>query len=38
MLIANKQIKAALRDKLFINKSKINSNLVYKGLEKVNIK
>jgi len=38
MLTANKQIKAALRDGLFINKSKINSNLIYKGLKEVNIK
>jgi len=38
MLTANEQIKAALRDGLSTNKSKINSNPIYRGLEEVNIK
>ena len=38
MLTTNKQIKVALRDKLFIDKSRINSDLIYKGLKEVNIK
>jgi hypothetical protein len=38
MLTANKQIEAALKDKLFINKSKINSDPIYRGLKEVSIK
>jgi hypothetical protein len=38
MITIDEQIKAALKDGLSINKSGINSDLVYKRLEKVNRK
>jgi len=38
MLTADEQIEAALRDGLSIDKSGINSDPVYRGLEEVSIK
>jgi hypothetical protein len=38
MLTVDEQIEAALRDGLFIDKSGINSDPIYRGLKEVNIK